>query len=131
MSTQTEPQVHPTSMGLHHPMPDMASASVDRLPVHQQEEVARHEEGEWQRQEEKRRVGEHGEYHGEAKDYDHAKDYHHDHYRMGGGTDEELPESPSYNQAGFQDSSQYGETSASASNSGEDSFHFCLQICDC
>ena len=46
-STQIEPQVHPTSMGLHHPMPDMASASVDRLPVHQQEEVHRREEGEW------------------------------------------------------------------------------------
>ena len=65
--------------------------------------------------------GRHEEYHhAAAKEY-HAKEYHHDHYsRMAGGADEELPESPNYNQSGFQDSSQYGETSASASNSGED-----------
>jgi len=54
-------------------------------------------------------------HHHAAKEY-HAKEYHHDHYRA----DKELPESPNYNQSGFQDSSQYGETSASASNSGED-----------
>ena len=118
-------------MGLHHPMPDMlpsgASATVDRLPVpHQQQQQAEEEEGErreggWERheQEENRRAEDEGRreenYHA-AKDY-HAKEYHHDHYRMA-GADEELPDSPTYNQSGFQDSSQYGETSASASNSG-------------
>ena len=118
-------------MGLHHPMQDMlpsgASATVDRLPVHQhqqqqqqqqqheEEEGQRRGEGEWGRHEERRTEEE---YH---KEYHHVgKEYHHDHYRMAsGGADEELPESPNYNQSGFQDSSQYGETSASASNSGE------------
>ena len=41
-------------------------------------------------------------------------------YRMEGGEEEELPESPAYNHSGFQDSLQYEETSASASNSGGD-----------
>ena len=133
-------------MGLHHPMPDMlpsgASATVDRLPVHQQqqqqqqeeeEEEGQRREGEWDRHvdlEENRRAaeeeGRHEEYrHAAGKEY-HAEEYHHDHYsRMAAaaaaaGADEELPESPNYNQSGFQDSSQYGETSASASNSGDD-----------
>ena len=34
--------------------------------------------------------------------------------------DEEMPDSPSYSQPGYHDSFQYGETSASASNSGEE-----------
>ena len=112
-------------------LPGGASATVDRLPVHQhqqqqqqqQEEEGQRREGEWERhveQEEKRRA-EDEEYHQHVGKEYHAKEYHHDHYRMAaGGADEELPESPNYNQSGFQDSSQYGETSASASNSGED-----------
>ena len=34
--------------------------------------------------------------------------------------EEEMPDSPSYSQPGYHDSFQYGETSASASNSGEE-----------
>ena len=138
-------------MGLHHPMQDIlpggASATVDRLPVHQhqqqqqqqqqEEEEGQRREGEWERhveQEEKRRVEDEEYHHHAAKEYHakeyQAKEYHHDHYRMASGeADEELPESPNYNQSGFQDSSQYGETSASASNSGEDLLHILSDCC--
>ena len=42
------------------------------------------------------------------------------HSGRGDTQDEEMPDSPSYSQPGYHDSFQYGETSASASNSGEE-----------
>ena len=42
------------------------------------------------------------------------------HPGRGDTQDEEMPDSPSYSQPGYHDSFQYGETSASASNSGEE-----------
>ena len=42
------------------------------------------------------------------------------HSGRGDSQDEEMPDSPGYSQPGYHDSFQYGETSASASNSGEE-----------
>ena len=42
------------------------------------------------------------------------------HSGRGDSQEEEMPDSPSYSQPGYHDSFQYGETSASASNSGEE-----------